>query len=122
LVLNLIGYFRSGGEKPWNFELRPSNGGTNASRNYVSGFCTDPEWTQHILEESMPVKEIITYVLGVIGALAVLHGPLHLKDELWKVEVQILRETARTDNWGNPSLFAHRRPVHAVPSFSRKLK
>ena len=68
----------------------------------------------------MPVKEIITYVLGVIGALAVLHGPLHLKDELWKVEVQILRETARTDNWGNPSLFAHRRPIHAVPSFSCK--
>jgi len=61
----------------------------------------------------MPVDKIITYTFGIIATLAVLHGPLHLRDEMRKIEIQILRETARTDNWGNPSIFVHR-PIHSV--------
>ena len=59
----------------------------------------------------MPVDKIITYTFGIIATLAVLHGPLHLRDEMRKIEIQILRETARTNNWGNPSIFAGRRPA-----------
>jgi len=58
------------------------------------------------LEELMPIKEIITFGFGVIGTLLVLHGPLHLHEEMRKLEVQILREAVRTDNWGNPDIFA----------------
>jgi hypothetical protein len=54
----------------------------------------------------MPIKEIITFAFGVIGTLLLLHGPLHLPDEMRKLEVQIYRETARTDNWGQVDIFA----------------
>ena len=53
----------------------------------------------------MPVSDILKFGLGVVATLAVLHGPSHLRDEMRSLELKILRETARTDNWGDPSIF-----------------
>lgn len=53
----------------------------------------------------MPIKEIITFALGIIGTLVVLHGPFHLKEKMRKLEIDMFHEVARTDTWGNPSIF-----------------
>lgn len=50
----------------------------------------------------MPIKEIVTLGIGVLMALAVTGGPWNLKSNMRKVQVQILREVGRTDNWGKP--------------------
>jgi hypothetical protein len=63
----------------------------------------------------MPIREIMAFAYGIIGTLAVTH-PFHLQEEMRKLEIQILHETARTDTWGNPSIFVghtHRR-IRAV--------
>jgi hypothetical protein len=54
----------------------------------------------------MPIDKIITFAFGVLGTLLLLHGPFHLQEEMRKLEIEILRETARTDNWGSPDIFA----------------
>jgi hypothetical protein len=66
----------------------------------------------------MPIKEAITFGFGVIGTLLVLHGPFHLQREMRKLEIQILRETTRTNRWGNPSIFVgrHHRVHWAAPT------
>ena len=68
----------------------------------------------------MPVSDIIKFGFGVIGTLLVLHGPLHLQEEMRKIEFQILREASRTNNWGNPSVYAGhgREHVHFVRRLS----
>ncbi len=67
----------------------------------------------------MPISDIIKYGFGVIGTLLVLHGPLHLQEEMRKMEFQILREASRTDNWGSPSIFVgHHDRIHAVSRLS----
>jgi hypothetical protein len=53
----------------------------------------------------MPIKEIITFGMGIVLALALTKGPLHLRQTLRELEIKIANETARTDNWGNPSIF-----------------
>jgi hypothetical protein len=53
----------------------------------------------------MPIDKIITFAFGVLGTLLVLHGPLHLQEEMRKLEIEIVRETARTDNWGSVDIF-----------------
>ncbi len=53
----------------------------------------------------MPIKELVTFSFGVIGALILLHGPFHVQQEMRKLEIQILRETTRSNAWGNPSIF-----------------
>lgn len=54
----------------------------------------------------MPISDIIKYGFGVVGTLLVLHGPLHLQEEMRKMGFQILREASRTDDWGQVSIFA----------------
>jgi hypothetical protein len=54
----------------------------------------------------MPISDIVKFGFGVIGTLLVLHGPLHLQEEMRKLEVEIVREIARTDTWGSPDIFA----------------
>jgi len=56
----------------------------------------------------MPIKEIITFTMGVVMTIAVAGGPLNLKTNLRKVQIEILREMTRTDNWGNPSPWANK--------------
>ncbi len=63
----------------------------------------------------MPIKEIMTLSIAVFAMLFVTN-PLHFKDAVRKVQFQILREVARTDNWGNPNIWPHRhvhRATHA---------
>lgn len=55
----------------------------------------------------MPIKEIVSFTMGIVMTIAVVGGPLNLKTNLRKVQVQILREMTRTDNWGNPSPWSH---------------
>jgi len=47
----------------------------------------------------MPVSDIIKFGLGVLGTLLVLHGPFHFREQMRKMEFQILHEASRTDNW-----------------------
>ena len=53
----------------------------------------------------MPIKEIITFGIGVLAVLFATN-PLHFREAVHRTQFQILREVARTDNWGNPSLWA----------------
>ena len=55
----------------------------------------------------MPIKEIVSFGMGVVLMVAVTGGPLNLKTNLRAAEIKILREVSRTDNWGNPSPWAH---------------
>lgn len=47
----------------------------------------------------MPVSNIIKFGLAVAGTLLIIHGPVHFQQEMRKMEFQILKEAARTDNW-----------------------
>jgi hypothetical protein len=61
------------------------------------------------------------FPFGIITALAVLHGPLHLQEEMHKLGLQMLHEASRTDNWGNPDIFQGRGSkshVHATEKLS----
>ena len=72
----------------------------------------------------MPIKEIITFAVGIIGTLAVLHGPANIKREMRKLEIQMFHEVARTDTWGSPSIFvgprSHIVPCTRLPRIARK--
>ena len=63
----------------------------------------------------MPIKEIMSLSLGVFAFLFVTN-PLHFKDAVRKVQFQILREVVRTDNWGNPSIFATSHRIKNSPA------
>jgi len=58
----------------------------------------------------MAIKALIMLGMMAVGSIALTHGPHRLKAELRKVQIQILREVARTDNWGNPDIFQHQAP------------
>jgi hypothetical protein len=53
----------------------------------------------------MLIKEIIAFGFGVMLTLLFLSGPTNFQKRLSEVKVAILKETARTDNWRNPSIF-----------------
>jgi hypothetical protein len=55
----------------------------------------------------MPIKEIINFALGIVLSIALLGGPQNLRSNLRDVQIKILREMTRVDNWGNPSPWAH---------------
>lgn len=52
----------------------------------------------------MPIKEFIALAVSLCAGLAVAH-PLNFQTTLRKIQASILRMAARTDNWGNPSIF-----------------
>jgi len=54
----------------------------------------------------MPIKEIITFTMGIVMSIAIIGGPQHLRANLRETQIKILREMTRVDNWGNPSLGA----------------
>ena len=54
----------------------------------------------------MPIKEIITFTLGLVSIIAITGGPWNLTQNLQKLQYEILKEATRTDNWGNPSPWA----------------
>jgi hypothetical protein len=53
----------------------------------------------------MPIKELVTFGMGIVVALAVAKGPWNLKRSMLELEYKIAKEVTRTDNWGNPSIF-----------------
>jgi hypothetical protein len=65
----------------------------------------------------MPIKEIIALASMFVIGMAAAH-PTDYMLRLRKIEYSILRDAARTDNWGSPSVFpkSHRRfaPVRHV--------
>ena len=60
----------------------------------------------------MPIKEIMTFSIGVLATLFITHGPLHFKSAIRETQMHILREVGRTDNWGNPSIFQYQHHKH----------
>jgi hypothetical protein len=64
----------------------------------------------------MPIAEIMKWSAGVVTLLAILHGPSHLNQSLHSVEIPILREVTRTDDWGYPGIGRAHGPSRAVPS------
>ena len=50
----------------------------------------------------MPIKEIVAFGAAVFTMLFVINGPLHFRDAVRKLQIQILRDISRTDNWGDP--------------------
>jgi hypothetical protein len=56
----------------------------------------------------MPFKEIITYGIGIAMVAGLAGNPLHFRENLRRVQFQVLKECTRVDNWGNPSPWAHR--------------
>ena len=53
----------------------------------------------------MPIKEIMTLSTAILISLFLSH-PTHFRQAVQNFKYQILRDIGRTDNWGNPSLFA----------------
>jgi hypothetical protein len=56
----------------------------------------------------MPIKEIIT-ISAIIMAAVVATNPMHPREAIRALQIKILRDVARTDNWGSPSIFPHHR-------------
>ena len=55
----------------------------------------------------MPIEKIIALTAALVASIAVTGGPQNLKKNLREVQIKILRECTRVDNWGNPSPWAH---------------
>lgn len=52
----------------------------------------------------MPIKEIMAFSAIALASIVATH-PLHPILAVRAVEMRILKEATRTDNWGNPSIF-----------------
>jgi hypothetical protein len=57
----------------------------------------------------MLIKEIIAFGFGVILTLLFISGPVSFQKRLSELKVAILKETTRTDNWGNPGIFRNQK-------------
>lgn len=66
----------------------------------------------------MPIKELIALTVVVMTGIFAAN-PLRFQENLQKVKFQILREATRTDTWGSPSIFAHRRNSPGYKSYSQ---
>ncbi len=53
----------------------------------------------------MPIKEIMTLTLIIMSGWYVTTGQRGMLKNVQKTKINILREVARTDNWGNPSIW-----------------
>ena len=58
----------------------------------------------------MPIKEIMALSAAIMASIMVTH-PTRPLEAVREFEVRILHEVGRTDNWGSPSIFAHRSTV-----------
>lgn len=52
----------------------------------------------------MPIKEIMALSAALMGSIMLTH-PTRPLEAVREVEVRILHEVGRADNWGNPSIF-----------------
>lgn len=53
----------------------------------------------------MPIKEIMTLASIIVAGWLLAGGQQGVRRHLRSTQIQILKEVARTDNWGNPSIF-----------------
>jgi hypothetical protein len=68
----------------------------------------------------MPIKEVVTFALGMVISIALVGGPIHLRQHLREMQIKILREMTRVDNWGEPSaLFRHTKSRNGFKSSLR---
>jgi hypothetical protein len=51
---------------------------------------------------SMPIKELLALTLMILSGIYIAH-PFDFQNEVRKVEISILKEASRTNDWGNPS-------------------
>jgi hypothetical protein len=56
----------------------------------------------------MPIKEILGISAAVFVSIVATH-PTRPLEAIREVQFRILHDLGRTDTWGNPSLFIHRR-------------
>ncbi len=61
----------------------------------------------------MPIEKIVALTAALVASIALTGGPQNLTKNLRAIEIKILRECTRVDNWGNPSPWAHRN--HVLP-------
>ena len=67
----------------------------------------------------MPIRELLALTIIIMGGIFVAH-PFDFHNAIRKVEVSILREVSRTDNWGDPSFSGARKYIHAQHSEHRR--
>ncbi len=58
----------------------------------------------------MPIKEIIAITVAIVTTTSIVGGPWNLEKNLQTMKYTLLKELARTDNWGNPSPWRHIAP------------
>jgi hypothetical protein len=59
----------------------------------------------------MPIKELLTVSTLILVGMFATH-PFDFAKAVRKVELSILKETSRTDSWGNPSFSGSRKYIH----------
>jgi hypothetical protein len=59
-------------------------------------------------EAPMPIKELLAITTLALAAIFAAH-PFDFSNAVRKVELSILKEASRTDNWGNPSFSGTRK-------------
>ncbi len=64
----------------------------------------------------MPVKEIMAWTSLALGGWYMTGDYSGMMIKIRKAQIAILRDVARTDNWGNPSLWRSQRK----PGYTRK--
>jgi hypothetical protein len=57
----------------------------------------------------MPIKELITFAIGVAMAVGLAGGPGKVEANLRAAKVMILREMTRVDNWGTPTPWLYKK-------------
>jgi hypothetical protein len=66
----------------------------------------------------MLIKEIMALGISILFGLWVAHSPRAFHHRVRAFQVKILKEAARTDNWGDSSIFNYKdskiKRVHAV--------
>ncbi len=55
----------------------------------------------------LPIKECLALTVAVLAGLFIMN-PGNFNVAVRRAQVQILKEVARTDNWGNPSIFQYK--------------
>jgi hypothetical protein len=68
----------------------------------------------------MPIEKIIALAAALVASITLTGGPQNLKKNLRDIEIKILRECTRVDNWGNPSPWAHRNRVPSQKNHAHK--
>jgi len=67
----------------------------------------------------MPIRELLVASTVTLAAIFAAH-PFHFSNTVRKVEISILKDALRTDDWGNPSFSGARKYIRNVPHVLNK--